>query len=60
MKKAIIEMLVIAYVCISILIFMFGIVDGMSENSSCKSKHKHGEYILPWYRVGCFLGESSQ
>lgn len=57
LKIAIIIILVAVYGAISAVQIGIGASDSLR---SCNSSFKRGEYLFPAYRLGCWLGESSE
>lgn len=55
--KTVCWILVYIYTMFNLLGFLFGVINPIVIGESCNDKWRRIEYVLPAYRVGCWLAE---
>lgn len=47
----------VVYGIISLIAFVFGLINADRNRGACRGKWTRIEYVLPAHRVGCWFGE---
>ena len=55
--KNIISILAILFIVLNTIPLTLGLSQSEEKDSDCKKEMKRIEYVVPGYRIGCWLGE---